>query len=330
MPLFIKTPVNDEEVKQLVKKHWNVELGEKLKDSQNQTFEGTITVVNDTSKVAVRVTPNPKGSRSDAIELELSVLQFLASKSLSVCDAYPSLETGALQVPLGELSVSVFHFAKGDFVAFTELHWMLKEDMAVGLGRWLGKLHILLDEYEDTHPELASKARKWDELHDGILKEFAVDERDLKTEKEPSTAKPRPYGLIHGDINTSNYFWISEVNEPCMFDWDQFQRAWRLYDLTGSIWGVVTLQGAGSPLTMQPVPEADEEKYTNWIVRGYEEQTSTKVDRDALTRLLQIRRHLYATFCTRALDELEPGTFMHTFCKFMSDWLTSEEKQKAN
>lgn len=328
MPLFHKTIVNDEELKVVVKKHWNVDLGEKLKDSQNQTYQATFSGESVEKKAIVRVTPNTEGKRTGTIDLELSVLHFLATKSLPVCEAYPSLENGALQVQMGELSVSVFHYAQGELVEFTKLHWMLDEEKVLGVGRWIGRLHLLLDEYEDSHPELLVHARKWDELHEGILKEVTIDDRDLEIERTTkSPLKPRPYGLIHGDINTSNYFWMNEDNLPCMFDWDQMQRAWRLYDLTSCIWGVVTLQGAGSPLTMLPVPEADEEKYTNLIVRGYEEATQTKVDREALARYLQIRRSLYAIFCPRALSELDPSSFMYKFCEFMAKWLSTESTE---
>lgn len=324
MPLFNKTIVNDDEVKALVKKHWNVDLGEKLKDSQNQTYHATFAGDAKETKAIVRVTPNEGGKRTGTIDLELSVLHFLVTKSLPVCEAYPTLDNGALQVQMGELSVSVFHYAQGDLVEFTKLHWMLDEEKVLGVGRWIGRLHLLLDEYEDAHPELVVHARQWDDLHEGILKEVKVDERDLEIERSKSASKPRAYGLIHGDINTSNYFWMNEEQLPCMFDWDQMQRAWRLYDLTSCIWGVCTLQGAGSPLTMLPVPEANEEQYTNWIVKGYEEATQTTVDRDALARYLKIRRSLYAIFCPRALLELDPSTFMYKFCEFMSKWLSSE------
>lgn len=326
MPLFEKTPVNNDEVKELVKKHWNVDLGEKIKDSQNQTFEGSITTGEETTKVVIRVTPNIGGKRTGTIDLELSVLKFLASRSLEVCEAYPALETGALQVPLGELSVSVFRYARGEPVLFMQFKWMLEKEMAIGLGKWQGRLHLLLDEYEDLHPEMLIHARKWDELHDGVLKDIPIDERDRKTEKEPSNTKPRTFGLIHGDINTSNYFWLPEQNGPHMFDWDQMQRSWRLHELSSSIWGVCTLQGAGSPITHEPCPEANEEQYTNWMVQGYEEATQTKVDREALARCVQIRRYLYKIFCTRALDELEPSNPMHGFCQFYANWLADDDK----
>lgn len=330
MPLFIKTVVNEDELREHLKTHWNVELGAKIRDSQNQTFKGTQSSGGTSTDIAVRVTPNPNGERTKLIDLEMSVLDFLAAKSLPVCPAIPALGSGALQVQMGELSVSVFVWAKGELLDFVDAHWMTHEEKVVGVGRWIGKLHSLLDEYEDTHPELASYTRNWDELHEGVLKGISIDERDAKVEKEkPSTTKPRPYGLIHGDINPTNYFWLADIELPNMFDWDQLQRAWRVYDLTAIIWTVITLQRAGSPVTMAPVPEADEEKFTNLIVSGYEAETQTKVDRAELARMVAIRRLLYVIFCKRALAELEPGSFMYKFCDFMNKWLSSEDKDNA-
>lgn len=330
MPLFIKTAVNEEELKECLKTHWNVDLGAKIRDSQNQTFKGTRASGDVTTDVAIRVTPNPNGERAKYIDLELSVLEFLASKSLPVCPAIPALGSGALQVSMGGLSVSVFTWAKGELLDFVDGHWMTDEEKVVAVGRWLAKSHVLLDEYEDTHPELAKNTRNWDELHEGVLKGIPIDERDAKVEQEkPQNAKPRAYGLIHGDVNPSNYYWLQEESLPNMFDWDQLQRAWRLYDLTAIIWTVVTLQRAGSPVTMAPVPEADEEKFTNQIVSGYEAESKTKVDREELARMLQIRRSLYVIFCKRALDELEPGSFMHNFCNFMTKWLDRENEEMA-
>jgi Ser/Thr protein kinase RdoA (MazF antagonist) len=328
MPLFETTPVDVDEVTRLVKKHWNVELGSNIKASQNQTFQGEMEIGCSKENVVVRVTPNPSGNRTDAIELELSVLKFLVEKSLPVCSAYPDLVSGSLQVTLGELSVSVFHYAVGEPVVFTDWKWMVDEEKVIGVGKFIGRLHFLLDKFEDLHPELSSKARYWRDLHSGVLKDVVVHKDDEETSRSP-VGKPRPYGIIHGDINPSNYFWDQVQGMPSMFDWDQMQRSWRLYDLSSCIWTVITLESAGSPIDLSPVPQANVKQYTEWLLKGYESETGHATDRVALDRMVAIRRELYRVFCAGALKELPPGSFMYNFCSFMNNWLSGPE-QKTN
>lgn len=329
MPLFETTPIDVDTVTAAAKAHWNVTLGKVIKASQNHTFLGTVD--SDASQpaiqVIVRVTPNAAGKRTSAIELELRVLQYLAENKLSVCPAYPVLGGTDLQVQVGDLSISVFHYAQGEPVVFQEWKWMTEQDRVVGLGKFIGQLHFLLDQFTSKYPELASQARLWSELHDGVLKDAPIHADDKKTASAASsTTSPRPFGLIHGDINPSNYFYIPETHFPAMFDWDQLQCAWRLYDLSSCIWTVVTLESAGSPIDLKPVPVANVKQYTEWLLSGYESVTGHPVDRSALDRMISLRRELYRTFCSRALSELEPGTFMYNFCEFMNNWLSKDAK----
>jgi Ser/Thr protein kinase RdoA (MazF antagonist) len=330
MPLFETAVLDEEELKELVKKHWNVTLGANLKVSQNKTFQGEMDLNGVSKTVIIRATPNIGGKRALDIELELRVLHFLSEKELPVCEAYPALESNVLSVSMGDWSISVFHYAKGEPVVFTDWKWMTEEEIVKGVGRFIGRLHRLLDEFEDKYPELASAARDWRELHDGVLKDVKVHEKDEATKLNSplGNTKPRSFGIIHGDINPSNYFWYPEISMPSMFDWDQLQRSWRLYDLSSCIWTVVMLEGAGSPVDMSPVPQANVKVYTEWLLKGYETETGTIVDREALNRMVDIRRHLYRTFCAKALPELPPGSFMYNFCKFIDDWLSGKNETK--
>lgn len=147
---------------------------------------------------------------------------------------------------------------------------------------------------------------------------FYADPADENTSSDLSF-----FGIIHGDVNPSNFHWDAVRDCVCMFDWDQLQRCWFLYDVAQPIWGVVMLAGAGSPADRKPVPQADVELYTNWLLEGYEAAGSGKVDRAALQRMVDLRRELYSRFCRRAVLELDPDSFMGQFCRYIVQWLDS-------
>lgn len=76
-------------------------------------------------------------------------------------------------------------------------------------------------------------------MHDGVL----------KGNSEPSIPKDNEnFGVIHGDLNVSNYF-VRDDGVLSVFDWDQTQRAWYLYDLAQCIWGVTMAVLCGMPMS---------------------------------------------------------------------------------
>lgn len=71
----------------------------------------------------------------------------------------------------------------------------------------------------------------------------------LKGNEEPKISKDNEnFGVIHGDLNVSNYY-VREDGELSVFDWDQTQRAWYLYDLAQCIWGVTMAVYCGMPMS---------------------------------------------------------------------------------
>jgi hypothetical protein len=202
---------------------------------------------------------------------------------------------------------------------------MTNREIVIGLGRWFARLHKLTRRFVQEQPALAARARHWTTLHSGVLAGVEVDERDSKTVSDPAY-----FGVIHGDVNPSNYYWDSAVGMPCMFDWDQLQRSWFLYDLAASIWTTVTLERAGSPIDRSAVPQANSELYTTWLLEGYESDgEGVVVDRAALQRMLMIRRELYRRFCRLAILELPAEHPMADFCKFMTDFFDKEDKETS-
>jgi len=316
MPLFETLPVDEEEIKKIVEENWFLSLGKCLKQSQNHTF---LASSNDDKKFVVRVTPDPKQTRQKDITLELALLDYLHKNNLPVSKSVLTKTSPERNFIRSDSAciISVFEYAPGEPVNFVEWKWLTEKEHVVALGRWIGRLHVLTKRFAKEYPQLYALARNYTEIHDGILAEVPIDKLDLESISDPSK-----YGLIHGDVNVSNYFWDASIKLPQVFDWDQSQKAWFLYDLSSPIWTVVTIKEGGNPVDQSPVPQADIALYTDWILEGYEE--SGKIDREALNRMIALRKQLYKRFCSRAIHELEPDSFMYKFCLFMATWLNKE------
>jgi Ser/Thr protein kinase RdoA (MazF antagonist) len=324
MPLYNTITVDENEVRRLISEHWNINLGKCLKSAQNHTYIATAETnskVNesDLQKFIVRVTPDPDQSRVGPTNLELDLLQYLEDHNLPVCVAVPrNSSTKELILVENQNIIVVFKHARGEPVDFVAFKWMLEKERVVGVGRWMGKLHNLTRQYVQERPELVSHARHWTQLHDGVLKDVSVHPDDRGRESDPLA-----FSLIHGDVNPSNYFWIPERGLPDMFDWDQLQRSWLMYDLSQPIFGVEMLAGAGNPFTGGECPEANPNQFREWIVEGYEAE-GHKVDKQHLDRMILIRIELYRLFCSKGLAEVAPDSGLAKFFEFIMKWLNAK------
>eukprot|EP01122_Echinamoeba_exundans_P016979 TRINITY_DN8789_c0_g1_i1.p1 TRINITY_DN8789_c0_g1~~TRINITY_DN8789_c0_g1_i1.p1 ORF type:complete len:336 (+),score=57.47 TRINITY_DN8789_c0_g1_i1:66-1073(+) len=327
MPLYHTITVDENEVRRLVAEHWNIHLGKCLKSAQNHTYIATephkegVDEAN-LQKFIVRVTPDPDQSRLGPTQLELDLLQFLDAQNLPVCVAVPRLESSSASkehiLVENQNIIVVFKHARGEPIDYLAFKWMTEKERVVGVGRWMGRLHNLTRQYVKERPELVSHARHWTQLHDGVLKDVSVHPDDKRRESDPME-----FGLIHGDVNPSNYFWIPERGMPDMFDWDQLQRSWLMYDLAQPIFGVEMLAGAGNPFTGADCPEANPKQFREWILEGYEAE-GHKVDLPHLERMLLIRIELYRLFCSKGLAEGEPDSGPAKFFNFIMKWLNSK------
>ena len=323
MPLFEPVPIDIDQVRQLARDHWNVEVGDCAKVSQNHTFF----VKKETGeRFVLRVTPDPDNKRFESTELEVTLLKYLHENNLPVCRAIESSITSSAVVRNGSLILCLFTFATGEPVVYADWTWMTNRDIVIGLGRWFARLHQLTRRFVQEQPALVAHARHWTTLHEGVLAEVEVDERDNAT-----VSDPMHFGVIHGDVNPSNYFWDPTVGMPCMFDWDQLQRSWFLYDLSAPVLSVTMLKLVGSPIDRSAVPQADPELYKKWLLEGYElDGDRVSVDRAALQRMVMIRRELYRRFCRKAVLELAPDHPMTGFCKFINESFEKLDEQTAS
>jgi Ser/Thr protein kinase RdoA (MazF antagonist) len=307
MSYFTLNQVDKDLVAKQVSEHWNITLGDLLKASQNQTFAGTYA---DGSKAIVRVTPKAK---KDSVQFEVDLLKYLKSNGMEYVPGTVQTKSGLDFVETDEIIVLVYEHAQGEPIALLEYKWLTDRDQIEALGKWIAQLHNLLRKY---NPSSTAGLRNWDQLHNGILKDAPIDPIDIESVKSREA-----FGVIHGDINISNYFYTAETKLISVFDWDQVQSAWFLYDLAQPIWGVVSCKEGGSFVDGSPVPQANVEVFTDWIVAAYDSVSDVKVDREALQRMVKLRRYLYKEFCTKALNDVDPDSEMGKFMRKVLEWI---------
>eukprot|EP00759_Apiculatamorpha_spiralis_P005089 PhF_6_TR13022/c1_g1_i1/m.20652 len=321
MSLFEVIPVDEQYVRDVVVREFNLKIVAALKASQNHTFSACAADSTDNTVTHfIRVSPDPHGTKLPTIELEMKFLQYLKAHGIAVCGG-KSDGKSPLFVGEGNVVICAFEKAQGSPIDIFSWKW-INETEAAALGRWIGQFHKVSKQFVKEHGGLVNipNARNWDTLHDGVLKGVEIAPEDIASISDPDV-----FGIIHGDVNISNFHYSAELDQVYMFDWDQMQKGWFLYDLSSPIWTVVTFQRGGNPIDRTPVPEANVEAYTNWLLQGYEKEMGVAVDRAALARMIGLRRQLYVRFCSRAMTELPPDHGMYGFCAFMNTWLSKEE-----
>ena len=98
----------------------------------------------------------------------------------------PLMLTAALLL-LWQLIVVAFEYARGQLVDFASWRWIEDEPFARAWGRWTGRFHAAARAYAEEHPERVARARRWDELHDGVLRGVVVDPRDDALAADPAS-----------------------------------------------------------------------------------------------------------------------------------------------
>lgn len=145
----------------------------------------------------------------------------------------------------------------------------------------------------------------WDSIHDGVMKGIT----------EPKIPKDtQNFGVIHGDLNLTNMF-VKDDGTINVFDWDQSQKGWFLYDLAMPLWGVTILSCCGIPMSGAKV-DIDIERFTGWLCEAYD----PNLDRECLKQCIRVKRDFYERFCKRAQAEGDIPVAMKQFI----DWTVGE------
>lgn len=306
--------VDSKEVSALVAAHWDLTLGEVIKASQNHTFNA---VDKKGTKFIVRATPAGNQQRTKD---ELGFVAGMANAGLAVAGPIPTKSGSLIAIGENELIVSVTNFAPGEEINFIEWKWATDPRIVAGVGTFLGRLHQQSRAFAKEHPEVLSRARKWNELHDGVMKDFAVHEDDAAVEGDPSS-----WGLLHGDLNPSNWFWQEDKGSIYVFDWDQYQKGWWEMDIAQACHAASLIDHAGKPLGGEPVPEVNSKKYIDAVVEAYEAVCGpNSIDRARLDRMLDLRADFYAAFTRQAYAEGGIPEDMAKFLEYLKNWLVKD------
>ncbi|OQR93020.1 hypothetical protein ACHHYP_03033 [Achlya hypogyna] len=320
MPLFEQTiPIETSAVAALVSAHWGLTLGERIKASQNHTFHAS----DATAKYAVRVTPDPTGRHEQRIRDELTFVEYVASAGLThVCAPVPLRTPSAhpLVLVADGLVIAVFHWAIGAPVDFMSWRWMLDEKLVHAWGAFFGQLHVLSKRFGAEHSDVALRVQRFDAIHDGVLAGAPLHPDD-----EALMADPNSFGVIHGDLNCSNFF-VTDDTRLCVFDWDQTMRAWYLYDLAQALFGPVMLAAAGVPVLGTPVPEANPAQYQRWLLAGYESVRGplSPAELGHVERMVALKKSFYERFCRRAMAEGDVPADMAPFIAYIVAWFDKQ------
>jgi Ser/Thr protein kinase RdoA (MazF antagonist) len=216
----------------------------------------------------------------------------------------------------GHLVLVVFEWAIGSPLNFMEYRWMLDEDVIRVLGQWFARFHEISRQFSVSFPAISARIQQWSDIHEGVLRGAPVDPLDDAVAGDSSH-----YGVLHGDLNCSNYFFDDSSSTISVFDWDQTQRGWYLWDVAQAIFTVTMLSEAGLPISGTPVPEADPDKFMNSIVSAYESVSGLgTVDRERLMRMVTLRKVFYERFCRQAKAEGNVPPDMAAFIDYIVNW----------
>ena len=72
---------------------------------------------------------------------------------------------------------------------------------------------------------------------------------------------PNHFGVIHGDLNLSNIHYVDDGDYLSVYDTDQVQRGFYLFDMAQAIYTLVMLEDGGMPISGTPVLGATRKDY---------------------------------------------------------------------
>jgi aminoglycoside phosphotransferase (APT) family kinase protein len=125
-------------------------------------------------------------------------------------------------------------------------------------------LHKLSKQFGKEYPESVKRTQKWDEIHCGTLAGTKLHPEDIAVFEDADH-----YGVLHGDLNTSNIHYVDDKDHLSVYDTDQVQVGYYLFDIAQACFTIVMLDEGGMPPNGAKVEGLNRQQFLDWIVEGY-------------------------------------------------------------
>ena len=188
----------------------------------------------------LRLTHSSHRSEDDVIA-ELDWVNYLAEHGVKVSVPIHSRNgrlTEIITVNSSYFIACVFERAPGDFIKSDSTEW--NTDFFQSWGRTIGRMHALAKTYNPEHlkkkrfewimAEILVKAKKFVPLSEmQILQELEQVLQNISSWPK----SPDSYGLVHNDLNPSNFF--VHNGEITVFDFDDCCYTWFIWDIAETL-----------------------------------------------------------------------------------------------
>jgi Ser/Thr protein kinase RdoA (MazF antagonist) len=182
---------------------------------------------------------------SDAIQGEIEWLNYLVAGGVPAARAVPS-ERGNVVEPIpGEdgsrFTAVSFERAQGDYA--TDEDW--ESGLAIQLGQIVGRMHALTKDFQPNNARF-TRHQWYEDYPEGFAEQYLPSSEAVVIAKfnrllEHLHTLPRDkdsYGLIHVDVNGSNFF--VQDGQITLFDFDDCQYAWFAYDVAMALFYAIS------------------------------------------------------------------------------------------
>ncbi len=258
----------------------------------------------------LRITHSSHRSEEQIIA-ELDWVNFLAEHTVPV--ARPCLSknkrlTELLAVGDTYFTAVVFEFAPGQLIENADpAEW--NPDLFRSMGRIIGRMHRISKVYHPDH--LSQKRPHWyeDDLIENARQYLPPDQMKAADELEEIlsqfnqlSASPDDYGLIHSDMNPTNFH--VDNGKITLFDFDDCGYNWFIND-------IAVAMPLYSNMFKKPDWETQLCEFIVWFMRGYEEENHLD---DKWLGLLPICIRLQNLITLVAMHQANvPGSEYHSF-----------------
>eukprot|EP00026_Physarum_polycephalum_P012072 Phypoly_transcript_12342.p1 GENE.Phypoly_transcript_12342~~Phypoly_transcript_12342.p1 ORF type:complete len:342 (+),score=31.48 Phypoly_transcript_12342:104-1129(+) len=293
---------------------WGLHSVKMVKQSQNYTASAVDPLGHN---VMLRLCPSIRDGDELRLRSELDYILHVSKQGeLDVCEPMLSTQNKLYHIvgSSKKFLAVVFRFARGTAWTF-DWTWLHSAAVVKAWGRGLAQIRRASMKIESND---AFHLQRWDTVHSNLLQrgdEILNNKEDEPDRKEFSELMkwmndlPKNkdnYGICHGDFIISNFFKIEEHGKTRLdvFDFDQAQFGWYIYDLSIPLFSVYSL----STGVVGPLPGVDFEFFKKHLLEGYEEYFPLSAqDKEWLGKFVKVRVFFYFLFCKRAVWENENG-----------------------